>query len=76
MNMEFNKNTSLIANRLRTHIQNSTETISQGEAAAITTWWTFICDHARTMNLDPKELAREQVEAFLEGEPVKITREY
>lgn len=72
--MEFTKSTPLIANKLRATIQKATETISQGEAAAITTWWTFIIDHAMSEGLDPKELAREQLDAFLEHNPVEMVR--
>lgn len=74
--MYFSQQSSSVANQARKLIQKTTKHISEGEAAAITTWWGFINDHARCEGYDPKELARSQLEAFLEKMPVKITREH
>lgn len=72
--MEFNPIITAIANRMRVRIQKETETVDEGESAAILAWYGFICDHARYCNLDPKQLARDQLEAFLEHVPVAMVR--
>jgi len=70
--MVFNDQSLSAANIARAQIQGSTKTIAEGEAAAITTWWTFIVDHAMAHSIDPAELAKEQLEAFIAGSPIEI----
>lgn len=74
--MQFTKNTGRIATRLRKHIQNATDTVSQGEAAAIAVWWSFIQDHAREMGYDPHALAKSQLAVFLAEAPIEMVREH
>ena len=72
--MKFSQDAIDAANEARAGIQGATKTIREGEAAAITAWYTFICDHADAMGYDPKELAREQLEAFLEHAEMVVVR--
>ena len=63
--MEFNERTEALAAKVRGLIQNETTTIDQAEGVAILAWLSFIVDHADRMGLDPLDLARRQLEAFL-----------
>ena len=67
--MKFDQATEEMTNILRESLQKWTETIDEGESVAIGLWYSFILDHATHMNIDPETLAREQLEAFLQGQP-------
>lgn len=55
-----------IANRLRQLIQASTETVSDGEGVAMTLLWGFLTDHARVHSANVEDLARDQLQCFIE----------
>jgi hypothetical protein len=65
--MRIDRKVVRLSNKLRQKIQRSTVDIDEGESVSILLWWTFIVDHARCHDLDPKALAREQLEAFIDG---------
>ena len=74
--MEFDFRTTSLVNRHRRDLQKETKTIDQGESVSIALWWSFICDHAQAMGHDPEQLARSQLESFIEAMPVKVLREH
>lgn len=74
--MLFNHSSTRAANKARKLIQKQTETISEGEAAAIAAWYSFINDHAMCEGVDPKSLAREQFEAFINDMAIEVVREH
>lgn len=71
--MKFTAATAALVNKLRREIQRKTVTIDDGESVSILLWWTFINDHARHMGKEPKQLAREQLEHFLDAADRLIT---
>jgi hypothetical protein len=74
--MKFDDAVAGQINALRLKVQKSTPDIDAGESVTIGLWWTFICDHARCHGIDPKQLARGQLEAFLKAEPLRVSREH
>ncbi len=64
--MNIDQSIVQLANDLRAEVQAQTETVSDGEGVAMVLLWTFLMDHARVHNLDVNELARGQLEAFIE----------
>ncbi|MES1987598.1 MAG: hypothetical protein V4440_06125 [Pseudomonadota bacterium] len=64
-----------ISNEIRALIQKKTETISDGEGVAMLLLWGFFCDHARTMDMNLLDLARDQLEAFIEFQKDVVTFE-
>lgn len=74
--MTFDKPTVTAINTLRCTVQLATRDIDAAESVTIGLWWSFICDHARCHDLDPAQLAREQLEAFIEADPLAIRREH
>jgi len=70
--MIFNDFTAVIASKTIRAIRKKTKFIGHGEAVAICVWWRFINDHAQCEGHDPKQLARDQLEAFLESGMVKV----
>jgi hypothetical protein len=63
--MKLSTKHSKIANRIRQQIQRETETIDDGEGVAMILLWSFLSDHARVMELDVEQLAREQLDSFM-----------
>lgn len=55
-----------LANELRRQIQAKTNLIDDGEGVAIVLLWTFFLDHARVNGLNASDLARDNLEAFIE----------
>lgn len=64
--MKLSASHSEIANRIRQQIQSESETIDDGEGIAFIVLWSFLCDHARVNNLNVENLAREQLESFID----------
>lgn len=62
-----------LANELRVMVQNKTETVSQGEGVAMFLLWTFFMDHATIEGVDVSDLARHQVNAFIEYAADNVT---
>jgi hypothetical protein len=55
-----------LANELRDQIHSRTATMSDGEGVAMVLLWGFLTDHAGCEGIDIEELARSQLEAFIE----------
>ena len=72
--MKFDNKTIKLINKHRRDIQRETKTIDDGESVGIGIWYSFIIDHAQEMNLDPKQLARDQLEAILEASIINVVR--
>jgi hypothetical protein len=64
--MRLSESNFALANELRKVVQERTETVSDGQGVALFLLWGFLADHARIQGLDIKQLARGQMEAFLE----------
>ena len=56
----------VIANRLRNEIMQETTTVSQGQGVAMILLWSFFLDQARIQNVDKENLARDQLDAFID----------
>jgi hypothetical protein len=67
-----------IANELRKLIHKQTDTVSDGQGIAMMLLWSFFMDHAIIHELDIEDLARTQLEAFIEyaRTNVKLVREH
>jgi hypothetical protein len=76
--MRITEQNMAIANDLCKQIQDCTETIGDGEGAAMVLLWRFLADHAKCYGLDVSTLAREQLEAFISYAEInlKIVREH
>lgn len=70
--MRFDLKVTRLSNKFREKIQRATVDIDEGESVSLLTWWTFILDHAECHQLDPKQLAREQLDAFIENAATEI----
>lgn len=64
--MRLSEENFKLANELRKIVQEKTETISDGQGVALFLLWSFLEDHARIQGLDVNELARGQMESFIE----------
>ncbi|HZW13156.1 MAG TPA: hypothetical protein VFF81_08200 [Noviherbaspirillum sp.] len=64
-----------LANELRKLVQEKTETISDGEGVALFLLWGFLEDHARIQGLDISQLARGQMESFIEFAKENLKRD-
>lgn len=64
--MRLSEENFKLANELREIVQDKTETISDGQGVALFLLWGFLEDHARIQGLDVSELARGQMESFIE----------
>lgn len=64
--MRLSEENFKLANELRKIVQDKTETISDGQGVALFLLWGFLEDHARIQGLDVSELARGQMESFIE----------
>jgi hypothetical protein len=64
--MRLSEENFKLANELREIVQDKTETISDGQGVALFLLWGFLEDHARIQGLDVNELARGQMESFIE----------
>ena len=71
--MLFDNQAIAVAKKSVKLIRKNTSVIDEGESAAILAWYTFILDHAQVMGYDPVELAREQMECFLQEAAPKFT---
>lgn len=71
--MNITENNIAIANRLRTDLQTIIGTVSDGEGVAMTLLWSFFIDHVKYEGGDIEELARCQMEAFIEFARENIT---
>jgi hypothetical protein len=76
--MRISDENTAIANELRKKIHDRTDTVSDGQGVAMVLLWTFLLDHAKYQQLDVEELARTQLEAFIEyaRTNVKLVREH
>lgn len=55
-----------LANHLRYRMQQKTNLVADAEGAAFLLLWGFLLDHAKAVDMDVEQLAREQLEAFIE----------
>lgn len=76
--MNISDKHAAIANELRKQIQRKTETVSDGEGVAMILLWGFLMDHAKCHAIDVNQLAREQLEAFIDYAKtnLKLVREH
>lgn len=55
-----------LANHLRYRLQQKTNLVADAEGTAFLLLWSFLLDHAAAQGMDVEQLAREQLEAFIE----------
>lgn len=63
--MRLSEQNLALANELRTLVQEKTETISDGEGVAMFLLWGFLMDHVNVQGNDINDLARAQLESFI-----------
>lgn len=56
-----------LANRLRLEVQAETDSVGEAEGVSMLLLYSFLMDHARTLELDVEQLAREELEGFIKA---------
>lgn len=64
--MKITPSSGEIVNKYLKMIREDTETISEGQGVAVLLYWAMILEHATCEDIEPFDLARHQLNSFLE----------